>query len=86
MLANLYFIYCTNKNSTTVKQREQHILLLVKYMKELWGAKGTTYPHFIYQLHPYSLLLSFPFSPNAVYSRLLFFCLKNNDMLQQKQN
>jgi hypothetical protein len=43
-------------------------------------------PHFIYQLHPYSLLLSSPFSLNGVYSRLLFFCLKNNDMLQQKQN
>jgi hypothetical protein len=39
MLSNLYFIYCTNKNSTTVKQREQHIILLVTYMKELLGSK-----------------------------------------------
>lgn len=45
VLSNLYFIYCTNKNSTTVTQMEQHIILLLKYMKELRGAEGANYPH-----------------------------------------
>jgi hypothetical protein len=59
------FQYCTNKNSTTVKQSEQHIILLVKYMNELWGAKGTTYPHspFHISASPLRFASEFPIFP-----------------------
>jgi hypothetical protein len=65
MLSNLYFIYCTNKNSTTVKQREQQVILLVTYMKELLSSKGTTFPHSPFHISASPLLFAseFPIFP-----------------------